>query len=350
MTAMTQKWTGPIVGDMIFDWSNFATFIPWIAGGDSEPETVSHNAYGSYQNFRFDTDILEGRFEFFEFARPMRAIVLDADWRQTRTLHIRDGDWIRFNFSLSIDMKMAFGDGQSVNLVSPSWRVINNPPNVDVAETITAGAKTVWVTICCLPEFLTSISGASLENMPELLRTAATPATQSFHEDFDFTERLGRITADIIRSDLAGPMRIAYTEARALELLCLAVNEIMNPRTAPAHIKLSAKDEAAIRKARELLQTHFVEPPTIDRLSRQVGVNRNKLYYGFRLLYDSTISEFVQHLRLEEGKRLMEETDAPLAEIARKVGFSHQCNFSTAFKKRFGATPTRIRSQARADA
>lgn len=348
MNVVAHDQRNSILAGMIFDWTNFATFVPWLADSESEPETVFHSACGFSQNFCFDTSVLAGRFEFFEFARPLRAIVLDADWRQARELHIRDGDWIRFNFSLSIDMKMAFGDGQSISLASPSWRVINNPPDVDVTETIASGAKTVWVTICCMPEFLTAISGASLDNMPELLRTASTPATQSFHEDFDFTERLGRITADIVRTDLTGPLRIAYVEARALELLCLAINEIINPRAAPAYVKLSAKDEAAIRKAREFLQANFVDPPTIDRLSRQVGVNRNKLFYGFRLLFDSTISEFVQQLRLEEGKRLVETTEASLSDIARAIGFSHQCNFSTAFRKRFGATPSQIRNQIHA--
>jgi AraC-like DNA-binding protein len=60
-------------------------------------------------------------------------------------------------------------------------------------------------------------------------------------------------------------------------------------------------------------------------------------------LHATTISEFIQDQRLDEGKRLLCETDLSVSEIADRVGFRHQCNFSTAMKKRFNLTPSQIR-------
>lgn len=331
------------MSDKVFNWTNLAEYIPELSGAPTEPEVILQSPFGVYQRYNIDTHVLEGRFDYFDFARSMRVIVLDAEWHEERDLKILDGDWIRFNFSLSIDMAMAFSDGESVTIASPSWRVINNPPDSEVSERINAGAKTVWVTICCRPEMLTDITGAELENMPELLKLVASPTTRSFHEDFDFTERLGRITADVVRSTFPDPTKIAYVEARCIELLCLATNEIMNPRRTPAHIKLSRSDEVAIRKAQAILDRTFFDPPTVDQLGREVGVNRNKLYYGFRLLFDCGLSEYIQQKRLDEGRRLLKESDQPVSEIARAVGFTHQCNFSTAFKKRFGFSPSQAR-------
>lgn len=334
---------------MIFDWSNFDLLSKDIGGPDTEPEWLIESAYGRVLNYAFDTNALSGRMEYFEFERPLRTIVLDCAWREDRDLHIRDGDWIRFNFSLSIDIAMELSHGRIVNATGPSWRVINNPPDAEVVERISANSKTVWVTVCCQPALITAISGRSLEDMPDLLRMAISPATpDSFHEDFDFTARLSAIASDIIRTRLSGAMRVSYVEARSTELLCLAIDEIMHPRAGPPLIKLTANDEDSIREARRFLMENFVEPPTIQRLSRELGINRNKLYYGFRTLFSCTISEFIQERRLEEGRRQLGTTELPISEIARNVGFAHQCNFSTAFRKRFGIAPSQVRSKSQA--
>lgn len=331
---------------MIFDWANFEQHTHYLFGESIEPEWIAESPLGRVLSYRIDQPSAIGRMEYFEFARPLRAIVLDCAWRERRDLIIRDGDWIRFNFSLSIDIAMKLAEGKVVNVSAPSWRVINNPPDVEVVETMRANAKTVWVTICCKPDFLTAISGQTIENMPELFRTVFVgDSHDSFHEDFDFTSRLSAISADIIRTDLAGCARLAYVEARCIELICLALNEIMHSKSAAERVRLSNADEAALKKTYAILAEQFDNPPTIAALSRHVGLNRNKLFYGFKTLFACTISDFIQERRLEEGKRLLHETDLSVLEIANRVGFRHQCNFSTAIKRRFGSTPSQLREQ-----
>jgi len=329
---------------MIFDWSNFEQHTSHILGEDVEPEWIIESAAGRSLNYQFKQKSGHGRMEFFEFSKNLRVIVFDCFWHEGRTFHVRDGDWVRFNFSLSIDISMQLSDTKLVNAASPSWRVMNNLPDVDVVEKVPAGTKAVWATICCKPDFITQLTGQTIEDMPELLKSAMEDKQHdSFHELFDFTSRLNSITADIIRTDLQGELRVSYVEARSVELLCLALNEIIHLRTTQDKISLSKADEKALTEARKILLEHYEDPPTVLALSRQVGLNRNKLFYGFKALFSSTISEFIQDQRLERGKQLLQETDLPLLEIANSVGFKHQCNFSTAMKRRFGITPSQLR-------
>lgn len=329
---------------MIFDWSNFEQFTPHILGQETEPVWIIESAAGRSANYEFSKNSGHGRMEFFEFSRDLRVIVFDCFWTEARTFHVRDGDWVRFNFSLSIDMSMQLSDTKMVNAASPSWRVMNNLPDVDVVETMPANTKAVWVTICCKPEFITQLTGQAVEDMPELLKTAMDDKLHdSFHELFDFTSRLNSITADIIRTDLSGELRVSYVEARSVELLCLALNEIIHLRTGQNKMPLSQADEKALTDARQILLEQFESPPTVLDLSRQVGLNRNKLFYGFKALFSTTISDFIQDQRLERGKQLLQETDLPLLEVANRVGFKHQCNFSTAMKRRYGISPKQLR-------
>jgi AraC-like DNA-binding protein len=329
---------------MIFDWSNFEQHTQSLLGNGIEPEWIIESPSGRALNYQFDQAAGSGRMEFFEFASDIRTIVFDCHWKQTQSFRVRDGDWVRFNFSLSIDIAMKLSDTITVNAVSPSWRIINNVPGTEAIEKIPAGTNAVWVTVCCKPNYITELTGQAIENMPDLLRAAVFNDTHdSFHELFEFTSRLNTITADIIKNDLSGSLRISYVEARSIELLCLALNEIMYSQRLEGQLRLTRAEENALGQARKVLLQQYRNPPTVAELSRQAGINRNKLFYGFKNLYSMTISEFIQEQRLEEGKRLLQQTDLSVLEIANRVGFKHQCNFSTAMKRVFDMTPSQLR-------
>lgn len=76
-----------------------------------------------------------------------------------------------------------------------------------------------------------------------------------------------------------------------------------------------------------------------------MGINRNKLYYGFRTQFGMTISEFVKTQRLAEGYRLLTETNLSIADVSSQVGFQYQCNFSTSMKAKYGLTPSQLRNR-----
>ncbi|MDQ1033654.1 AraC-like DNA-binding protein [Streptomyces sp. V3I8] len=51
--------------------------------------------------------------------------------------------------------------------------------------------------------------------------------------------------------------------------------------------------------------------------------------------------------RLANGARLLRETDAPLATIAREVGYSTEFAFSASFRREYGISPGRFRNVER---
>ncbi len=50
--------------------------------------------------------------------------------------------------------------------------------------------------------------------------------------------------------------------------------------------------------------------------------------------------------RLHRGARVLRETQAPLATIARRVGYSSEPAFANAFRRKLGVAPGRFRDQA----
>lgn len=330
--------------ELIFDWSNFNSLISKLFGAPSDPETIETSSRGHLYSYALPEHVGEGHLEFLELVCGLRILITDCSWNEKKTNRVLDGDWIRFNFSLAASTTMQFMDGNKIIPVFPSWRIINNLKDVETEEVFSPGHKMIWVTICCKPEYLANIYGVSLDNMPEVLQTILTQSgAQGFHDLFDFTARLNAIASDIIRCKLKGGLRIAYIEARAVELLCYGLDYLMHPRGDVPIVTLSEADQKALIAVQETLKGNFSDPPTVIELAKEAGLNRNKLYYGFKAICGSTISEFVQNLRLDEGHRLLLDTNIPIINIADQVGFNHQCNFSTAIKKRYGMSPSQIR-------
>ncbi|MBE5795335.1 MAG: helix-turn-helix transcriptional regulator, partial [Clostridiales bacterium] len=60
-----------------------------------------------------------------------------------------------------------------------------------------------------------------------------------------------------------------------------------------------------------------------------------------------TMHEYHQHLRMEEGARLLRETLLPVGEISEQLGFADQLYFSRCFHGFAGVSPTEYRRQVR---
>lgn len=59
--------------------------------------------------------------------------------------------------------------------------------------------------------------------------------------------------------------------------------------------------------------------------------------------YNQTVTEYINNIRLEYAKDLLERTDYPIIDIAFEAGFNTANWFNTCFKKKYGLPPNKIR-------
>jgi AraC-like DNA-binding protein len=333
-----------------FEWNNIEAVNAQLREPSLDSQWRFESALGSVDINQYDNEILSGRIEFFELIDDLKLLIMDCHWKQDQVFVTRDNDWIRFNFSLSISMDMAVSQENTISALSPSWRVINNPPDADILEHVKANTNSVWATLCCKPALLEKITGLEQENMPDLLQTALNGYEfDCFHRYFSFSQDINAMTNDLIHSELSGAMRIALMNTKCIEILCKSINEIQKLRLKPSVVKLSDSDINCIVKAHDILLDNLQAPPTIAKLAETIGVNRNKLFYGFKEVYDLSISEFIQDKKLELAYQLLTQSELAIIEVANLAGFKHQCNFSTAIKRKFATSPSKIRAGSSTD-
>jgi len=63
----------------------------------------------------------------------------------------------------------------------------------------------------------------------------------------------------------------------------------------------------------------------------------------FKQQIGETIFNYLQRLKMEHAKHLLEKTEESITEIAFEVGYEYSSNFTTAFRRHFGVTPKTAR-------
>ncbi len=86
---------------------------------------------------------------------------------------------------------------------------------------------------------------------------------------------------------------------------------------------------------------------TMDDIVAEIGTSRPILNEHMNSQYGMSFRAWRNILRIEEAKRLLKESDVPVAEIYSAVGFTDRSNFHTAFKETVGLTPNQYRTNHR---
>lgn len=83
----------------------------------------------------------------------------------------------------------------------------------------------------------------------------------------------------------------------------------------------------------------------VNFIAQAIGMSRASLYNKVKGMLEGGIGEYILKCRIDYARRLLEETDLPVAAVAEKAGFKHPRNFSTLFKTAHGCSPTDYRKQ-----
>ncbi len=108
-------------------------------------------------------------------------------------------------------------------------------------------------------------------------------------------------------------------------------------------------DRVLAQAAERLVRANLAQVPALPELAARVGTHEKRLSRVFREQTGRTVFEFVRETRLAEAQRLLGASALSVEEVALAVGFSGAANFSTAFRERFGCTPTGFRSAPMAE-
>lgn len=134
-----------------------------------------------------------------------------------------------------------------------------------------------------------------------------------------------------------------YLESRALDLVGEALAALTGHASGEPLLRLRSLDRRRLAMIEDYLDDHAGEIASLDELARVGGVSVSTLRRLFQAAYGTTVFERLRRRGLERARLALEREGVTVAEAAFRAGYSSPANFATAFKRRFGITPTEIR-------
>jgi transcriptional regulator GlxA family with amidase domain len=101
--------------------------------------------------------------------------------------------------------------------------------------------------------------------------------------------------------------------------------------------------DAVVRRCEDWLREHFREIDAIGQVVALAGVPERTLKRRFKAATGSPLIEYLQNLRMEEAKRLLEAGSLPVDDISAEVGYSDASFFRRLFKRLTGLQPSQYR-------
>lgn len=100
-----------------------------------------------------------------------------------------------------------------------------------------------------------------------------------------------------------------------------------------------------IEKALAIMRSRYSEAITLQGLASELSVHPVWLSQLFKRETKITFSQQLTEIRMEEAKRLLDESNLKIYEIAEQAGYSDLQHFGQVFKARTGMTPKEYRSR-----
>ena len=149
-----------------------------------------------------------------------------------------------------------------------------------------------------------------------------------------------------VRQPLSKNVRY-YPSASAAEAAGFRPCLRCRPETAP-HSPAWIGVRATVGRALRLIEDGALDEADVAALAERLGMGPRHLSRLFRDHLNSTPTQVARTARVQRAKRLIDETDLSMIEIAGKAGFSSLRSFNAAFRDIYRRAPTDLRRNRKA--
>ncbi len=247
-----------------------------------------------------------------------------------------DNSFIQLHFSIHGNSKFHFNDGtytldvleeHSILLYNPQQRL---PLNLEIKP------KSALVSLLVSIEKFHSLFSTEAGYIPFL---SEENKNRKYYDDSIIKPTVLIVLKQLINANVNSSIRNLYIKGKIYELLSLHFQKDESIEGEYCPFLVDERDVSKIRKAKDIIISRMAEPPTLQELSNEIGLNLKKLKEGFKQVYGDTVYSFLFDYKMEHARKLLESNRYNVNEVGLQVGYSTASHFIAAFKKKFGTTP-----------
>lgn len=146
------------------------------------------------------------------------------------------------------------------------------------------------------------------------------------------------------QTEIGSSLRKSYLYIKTLEAIIMTIESLQLGNKEYRQHGFSPDELEIMFRLINWLQEHITEDTSIQSLSVQFGLNRNKLQSMFKSIFGQTLGEYARSVKMQKAYELL-HLEYSVAEVGYQLGYSNLSHFSKAFKQEFGFNPSQVRAK-----
>lgn len=211
---------------------------------------------------------------------------------------------------------------------------------VECVHTVSPDKPLQCLVIATAPRNLELLPNNEGELFTELLDQLVRPKAPYVEGPrFFMTPEMQHIVDQIFSNQYEGKAKMMFFRSQITALLSHFFWQLSTLNT--TEIKSSEREK--LLQVKEILSENLDTPPSLNELSRQIGLNTFKLKKEFKALFGVPVFKYLQNERMTKAHELIRSEQATVQEAAWHVGYDSLSSFSNAFTKKFGFRPSEVK-------
>ena len=247
-----------------------------------------------------------------------------------------ENSFLQMHFCLRGNSKFLFNNGSYTFDVLDNRSILLYNPQRTLPINLEIHPKTTLVSLLISIEKFHALFSKESGYIPFL---SDENSNRKFYDDTPIKPTVLIVLQQIINSNTNSSLRELYVKGKIYELLSLHFQKEENTTGEYCPFLVDEENVLKIRQAKEIIISRMSEPPTLQELATEVGLNLKKLKEGFKQIYGDSVFSFLFDYKMEVARKLLESGAHNVNEVGLRVGYSTASHFIAAFKKKYGITP-----------
>lgn len=249
--------------------------------------------------------------------------------------HINQG-LIQFHFGIKGKAKFIFNQGNyALDLKEEKSLLFYNPQKELPLDLELAPNSWVISVIISIQKFH-SLFSTEADHIPFLSQGNN---DKKYYKEENISPSMAIVLSQMFHYTLNPSIKNLYYKGKGYELLSLFFNRNEDPNAEQCPFLIDEENVMKIKKAKEIIIANMTEPPSLQELADEIGLNLKKLKMGFKQIYGDTVYGFLFDYKMDYARRLLDSGSYNVNEVGLKIGYSTGSHFIAAFKKKFATTP-----------
>ncbi len=247
-----------------------------------------------------------------------------------------DSDYIQFHFCIKGATRFIFNQGRYILNINEENSLLLYNPQRDLPINLNVDPNS-WIVSVLIS--IKKFHGLFSQEADYISFLNSENKDKKYYKDGTITPSMAIVLNQLINYNLNSSIKNLYFKGKAYELLSLYFNRSEDADIEQCPFLVDETNVIKIRKAKDIVIARMAEPPSLQELADEIGLNLKKLKEGFKQIYGDSVFSFLFDYKMEVARKLLEAGDDNVNEVGHKVGYSTSSHFIAAFKKKYGTTP-----------